>query len=527
MLILALLPLAALPGCGKGQGPSARFIVRQNGVVIGAENVTIVTRGDIVTYEGRQERPFEVFDTEVLRRETVGEDGETLETYFERRSENGAVLRTYMKREGDSYSYLQNNLQTFDYVPALLKGRRPYPLERDSVCLAQAFLDRFLASKLADARALIVVPSAGPILREVLIKGTGEDRVTVGGEGFGDIELTYSEDGLIQKLMSKQDGIEIAPGSEGAMRSRQYAPAEFEVKEVRVPTEDKKELAGSFYVPRGKGPFKAVAIEPDVGPQDRTGAGVLSQLAESLAGSGIAVLVCDKRGIGDSGGDYGAYTLGSAASDFNSQIDFLTMRDDVDIKHIGAVGYGEGGLAAAIAAADNPYVTACALVAAPSVRMFPDLMERRIGEGVRSGSLSQADAVTQLVVLNNMIDVFNQNEGAGEYAELQGHRVFLGWLRSHFGSDPPVTYSSLKVPVLVAQGTADEFVTPGAAAEIMKVLEARPGGKQRLALFDGLGHGLGKDVDEARAKPYRSHPKVDGAVLKAVSDFFKEQLGAR
>src|SRR5690625_5149077 len=71
-------------------------------------------------------------------------------------------------------------------------------------------------------------------------------------------------------------------------------------------------LAGTITRPDGAGPFPAAVIVPGSGPVDRDSnlkrkrLDVTRQLAVALAEAGVASLRYDKRGVGESTGDFRA-----------------------------------------------------------------------------------------------------------------------------------------------------------------------------------------------------------------------------
>ena len=113
-------------------------------------------------------------------------------------------------------------------------------------------------------------------------------------------------------------------------------------------------LAGTLTVPAGAGPFPAVALLSDSGPQDRNGTvgdfAPLGRLADYLTRRGIAVLRFDDRGVGQSTGGAQASAT-ELVSDAQAALSFLRTRPEVDVAHLGLLGHGEGGNVALLAAA--------------------------------------------------------------------------------------------------------------------------------------------------------------------------------
>ncbi|MBZ5623628.1 MAG: serine hydrolase [Acidobacteriia bacterium] len=130
-------------------------------------------------------------------------------------------------------------------------------------------------------------------------------------------------------------------------------------------------LAGTLTIPQGKGPFPAVVLIPRAGPLDRDERLLNHRpffiLADYLTRAGIAVLRTDVRGVGKSGGKYGAAPTDDSASDAESAVAYLKTRSEVDPHRIGLLSHGEGGLGAPIVAARNRDVAFLVMMGAPAV----------------------------------------------------------------------------------------------------------------------------------------------------------------
>lgn len=519
LLLLAVLALATAPGCGgPAPGTEYDYRVEQSGEAIGSQSVTIDRSGGRVTYAGIERRPFLPLDTTVSRTVAVSGGPERAVVYRSTRQVPGAAYTDSLDSAGGRYSFFSDRLQTFDYARDVEAGGTVMPFEPDSACLAQALADRFFSTGERIAVAQVVVPSVSGALRQLRLELAGR-RLRVTGVGVPDLELLFDREGVLESLAGA--GMRIARGPAKGMSSRPYQP-EVEaraVREVRVAVPERLasgrelELAGSLYLPRGDAPYRAVVLAPEEGPRDRTGGGMLSQFASALVARGMAVLACDVRGISESDGSFATHTFESAVTDLNAQVDYLSMRSDIDARHISILGYGEGGQVAAAVAARNPYVTALALAAAPAVRPWPDLALLRADAAAADGRLQPVEAAMARSVAANQLALL---EKGGRYAELDGRRVFLGWMRSQAAREPLASMRSLDVPVLVVHGGGDELVPPDQAAAITRALADGPG-EVETALFEGLGHGLGRELDEAEARPFRSHPVVSKEVLRKVA----------
>lgn len=519
---LAILAAAFAPGCGKGGPEEVSYSIKKAGVVVGSETFSREAAGGRVAYRSRAVRPFLEYDSSFDRRFSVAQDGRSLSEYRESGRRNGVTYRTIINSSGGLYEYLRDGLQTFAYSRDLSYDGGLLPFEPECAATVQAVLDGLLAPESGGGRVLAVVPSLNMVGRQAELVPEGEGRATLRVAGIEELGLTFDpSSGRLDRVRNEAKDLTIERAGAERLASKPYAPAERVVKEVRVPTTDGEELAGSFYVPKAKPPYRVAVLVGDFGPGDRTGGGLLSQVAEKLAADGVAALTCDRREVRPSEGRYATYTLQTAADDLDSELDYLILRSDINTEQMYVVGYGEGGVVATRAAGGNPYVSACVLMATPSVRAFPDLARLAVAEAGIKGGLSAGDAAVaeeEIDVLMNVLDVVE-----GDFVEAMGRSLFLGWMRSYAGFDTASAAGALKMPVLVLQGEADTLVGPENARELYGVLEAREKGVEELVVFDGLGHEFGPGVGEAAAKPYRAHPAVPSEVTRTISRWLKER----
>jgi dipeptidyl aminopeptidase/acylaminoacyl peptidase len=115
-------------------------------------------------------------------------------------------------------------------------------------------------------------------------------------------------------------------------------------------------LAATLKLPEtGSPPFRAVVQGPGwLGLRD---AKAYVPYHEALLEAGIAVLVFDYRGFGDSTGDASYLDPMTQVADWRAAVTYLETRDEIDAKRIGAFGSGgTGGGNAIYAAATDPRI---------------------------------------------------------------------------------------------------------------------------------------------------------------------------
>ena len=103
-------------------------------------------------------------------------------------------------------------------------------------------------------------------------------------------------------------------------------------------------VAGLLVKPGGDGPYPAVVILHGSGLADGThGLPDYRIHANAFVRNGLAVLAYDKRGTGNSEGDFSTAIYDDFVQDAVSAIRFLRTRKDIDPLRIGLLGTSEGG----------------------------------------------------------------------------------------------------------------------------------------------------------------------------------------
>lgn len=301
-------------------------------------------------------------------------------------------------------------------------------------------------------------------------------------------------------------------------------------------------LAGTLSLPQGQGPFPAIVLVAGTGHNTRDETvwdhRIFQVLADAFARRGIAVLRYDKRGVGESGGDYDAATTADFADDAQAAVDFLKTRDDVDPRHIGMLGHSEGGIIVPMVAARDPDVAFIIMMAGPGLRgdrLFveqstmtakvygaPDdyiARRRRFDETlyqaiVSAPSEAEALARAQALVAQGVADhVVDKAE-----AETLAQDAARPWERYFLAYDPAPTLARVRVPVLALNGSLDVQVP--AADDLAAVRDAVKGNPDATVVeLPGLNH-LFQPAKTGGPNEYNDIDEtIDPAALKLMTDW--------
>jgi pimeloyl-ACP methyl ester carboxylesterase len=208
-------------------------------------------------------------------------------------------------------------------------------------------------------------------------------------------------------------------------------------------------LAGTLTLPRTPGPHPAIVLVPGSGEVDRDGSLFGHQfylvLADDLTRRGFAVLRSDKRGIGQSGGDFASATSLDFAADIGAGVAFLRSRPEIDGGRIGLVGHSEGALVGSIVAARDPGIAFLVLMA---------------GNGIPAAEMLRSRTPTP---------------------------PMTPWLRTLLTLDPQAPLRRLHCPVLALVGDKDRIVTADENIPALRTaLSGNP--KAQVQRLPGLNH---------------------------------------
>jgi pimeloyl-ACP methyl ester carboxylesterase len=198
--------------------------------------------------------------------------------------------------------------------------------------------------------------------------------------------------------------------------------------------------------------------------------------ADHFARAGLAVLTFDKRGKGESTGDYGAATYDVLADDAAAAVECLRRQGGVDPARVGVWGLSQGAFIAPLVAARVPALRFIVAVSAPGTPIgesaaYQDSMR------LSSGGFDAADIVRALSLDRRLVEWLRTGEGKAELGALLAEAADTPWRRAsslpaRLPSGPPIEgwywrgrmldpapwWRAVHVPVLAVYGASDELV---------------------------------------------------------------------
>lgn len=151
-------------------------------------------------------------------------------------------------------------------------------------------------------------------------------------------------------------------------------------------------LVGTLFLPEGPQTHPAVVLFHGSGPQRRD-----LFTARWFASEGIAALAYDKRGVGESGGDFRKVPFMELCDDGLGAIQYLKSRKEIDAKRIGVWGLSQGGWLGPLAASRSADVAFVIAVSGPGVSPGEQMIVYYANElreqGVDEGDVREASGV--------------------------------------------------------------------------------------------------------------------------------------
>src|SRR5512145_3351031 len=102
------------------------------------------------------------------------------------------------------------------------------------------------------------------------------------------------------------------------------------------------QLAGTLYKPEAGSTSPAMVVLHAANGGTRQFA-FYQHLTRQLPEHGIAVLLFDRRGSGQSAGNFETASFDTLAGDGRAAVEYLQSREDIDKKRIGLFGISQGG----------------------------------------------------------------------------------------------------------------------------------------------------------------------------------------
>jgi pimeloyl-ACP methyl ester carboxylesterase len=264
-------------------------------------------------------------------------------------------------------------------------------------------------------------------------------------------------------------------------------------------------LAGTLTLPLSEGPHPAVVM---IGYEPRA---IYLDLTHMFAAHGIAVLRYDRRGDGESTGDWQQATFETLADDAIASVHFLQQHRAIRPTQIGLWGLSQTGWIAPLAAARSTDVAFIITISGPGVsparQELYSVSGRLRADGFAEEAIGEAVAYQQLLydvlrtgagwdVLESRVQQASQAPWAA-YVGLPASRDDLDdligwrWFRQVMDYDPAPVIARVTCPALVLFGALDPVVPVAESVQIWEHALRQSGNTDHtITVLPTANHGL-------------------------------------
>ncbi len=277
-------------------------------------------------------------------------------------------------------------------------------------------------------------------------------------------------------------------------------------------------LSGTLIRSDGDGPWPAVVVLGGSGWGERDS---VRRDGDILASFGLAALIYDKRGHGESVGEQ-TVAFAETAKDAVAAVRFLRERSDIRPARVGLFGRSRGGWLAPLAASlSDGEVAFQVLFVAPAISPARQETTRRLNL-LRAAGHTEAEIEEARAYLELIWRYARTGEGWDEYARQRAEMEKRGWLdvlggaaepdpaewawaRLNMHYAPLPVLRRLKTPTLAVFGARDPNVVPGENLPLMQQAFEEAGNTDFTALIaEDADHSLRLVSDEGLALHLRS-----------------------
>jgi pimeloyl-ACP methyl ester carboxylesterase len=254
-------------------------------------------------------------------------------------------------------------------------------------------------------------------------------------------------------------------------------------------------LAGTLHLPDGE-PRATLLMVPGSGPSDRDNDVYFPTIRAGLLERGIAAASFDKRGVGESAGNWCDTDPHQQATDVLAQLACLRETREVDSSRLGLFGHSQGGWVVLEVGAADPSVAFVVTNSGPGVTMARQ--ERFAAEAHMtaggasaaevSGALAGQDAIYALV--RGGADFETVKAAAGGDGQGPGNAAELDLVRRMLDHDPRPALERLACPLLAIFGEKDLHVPVEESVAIFRAARSNHSGDLDIAILSGADHRL-------------------------------------
>ena len=339
----------------------------------------------------------------------------------------------------------------------------------------------------------------------------------------------YVTTGSAVAAMRRDETLTLERDAQGAVTGLRWAPPTGRATTWRKVPDLRQEsvrfrgpagtIAGTLMFPSGAAPYTAALLVSGSGPTSR---GTTFLRAREFARVGVAALTVDKRGVGETDGDYFSSSITELADDAAAALDYLSTRADVRGEQVGLSGHSQGAWVAPLAAARARRPPAWMIVTSGGPTPPAEQEAWRAATQVRQAGHDSAAVRAAVAFMQRKWRYGFTGEDWAGYAAAAGGVMRQPWativsptlvqdafawafIRGARDFDPMESASALRTPVLIVFGDQDnEQPVDLTRANWIEAFRRSGHTDHEIVTVPGAGHSLW--LGQGSPTPLRTQP---------------------
>ncbi len=290
-------------------------------------------------------------------------------------------------------------------------------------------------------------------------------------------------------------------------------------------------LAGTMMLPDSQGIFPGVLLIPGSGQVDRDensrklAINALREIATDLADNGFATLRYDKRGVGESQGNFWKTGFYDNVADASKLLHFFKYNENIQPDHIFLLGHSEGAVIATRLAATGADVAGVILLSGTARSGESTLLWQgeQVVKGMRglNGFLINALHIDVRKAQRKQLEKIKRSTKDWYRVQLLA-KINAKWMREFLGYNPAEDLPKIRVPVLAITGSKDIQVNPADLKHMAELVNSEFEGHE----VPDVTHMLRAEAGEPTLSTYRQQvlQPLDERVLNILSNWLHRHL---
>jgi len=294
------------------------------------------------------------------------------------------------------------------------------------------------------------------------------------------------------------------------------------------------DLAGTLALPSSNGPFPTVLFITGSGPIDRNEnhkklhLNIFDDISHYLAENGIASLRYDKRGTGDSQGDYWKTGFYDNSQDALAALQYLKLQNNIQKENIFILGHSEGALQAMRLTGAGTEVAGIILLAggAQSGEAILKWQAIQIAKGLKgiNGWFIKILHIDISKAQQKQIDRIKKSKQDYFRSQLVA-KINAKWFREFMDYNPAEDLQRITVPVLAINGSKDIQIDSSDLDRMANLIKA----PFEPHLIPNMTHLLRIEEGDAAISKYKKELKkpLEPMVLEIVLQWMQRRIDLR